>query len=501
MFMERVRAGNGRDWGTAARDWLGSYVPFIPPEAGIALPTSKHQCMSRLRALAALSLTVPVLLGIPASAAKVSAPHGPGYVVDPHRALGAHDPSTPIKHLVIVMQENHSFDEYFGMLGRSGQPAADGFTFDRTGRPLNSNPVGNGKQVVYHRLSKCPGSSAGQGWNSTHKEIDKGRMDGFANLDRGAMSYYTQADLPFYYSLANHYTLANRWFASAPAQTYPNRRFLYAGTAYGNITTDSKSYLDAPPAAGTIQDEMSAHGVSWKDYVTDAPDVGIIGSNVEKHPQNIDQMAGFYADAKLGLLPSVSYVDSGLGVAGEALGPLDPVTGKAPTPVRDTVAQAKATGSNEEGDDVRIGQSFVSRVVTAVTHGRDWDSTLLVWLYDEHGGFYDHVASPRALAPDSIKPKISATDVQGGYDQLGVRVPAVVVSPYSRPHAVSNVVHDHTSILAEIERTWNLPALTYRDANAANLRDFLDLTRPALKTPPTLAPPGPIDLMSCKADN
>jgi phospholipase C len=454
----------------------------------------------RLRALSLVTLAIPALLCVPAHAASPQTVHRPGYVSDPHRPLGSHDPSTPIQHIVIVMQENHSFDEYFGMLPRSGQPAADGFTFDRAGHPANTNPVGKDQQRVYHRLSMCPGSSAGQSWNSTHKEIDQGRMDGFAALDRNAMSYYTQADLPFYYSLANHYALANRWFASAPAQTYPNRRFLYAGTAYGNISTDSSTYLDPEPAAGTIQDSMSAHGVSWKDYMTDAPDVGIIGTNVEKHPQNLAQMANFYADAKLGTLPSVSYVDSGLGVAGEALGPLDPVTSKGPTAERDKIAQAKATGSNEEGDDVRIGEGFVSRVVKAVTSGPEWSSTLLIWLYDEHGGFYDHVPSPRALAPDSIKPKISAADVQGGYDQLGVRVPAVVVSPYAKPHAVSNVVHDHTSILAEIERTWNLPALTYRDANAADLRDFLDLKNPALAKPPALDAPGPINLSSCRAD-
>jgi len=449
------------------------------------------------RAALVLALSVSAIV-TPALAS--SHLRGPGYVPYPSRPIGTHDPATPIQHIVIVMQENHSFDEYLGMLPRSGQPAADGFTFDSRGVPTNSNPVAGGRQRVFHRLSMCPGDDAGQSWNSTHKEIDHGRMDGFARLSRGSMGYYTAQDLPFYYSLANRYALANRWFASAPAQTYPNRRFLYAGTAYGNISTVTSSYFDAPPARGTIQDEMSAHGVSWKDYITDAPDVGIVGSNVKKHPQNIAQMAQFYADAKLGLLPAVSYVDSGLGVGGEALGPADPVTSRAPKPVRDDVVRGKASGSNEEGDDVRIGEGFVSRVVHAVTSGPEWGSTLLIWLYDEHGGYYDHVRSPRVIAPDAIKPVLSDGDYPGGYDQLGVRVPAVVVSPWSRPHAVTNVLHDHTSVLAEIERTWNLPALTYRDANANGLRDFLDLRHAALAKPPALAAPGPIDLRSCTAE-
>jgi phospholipase C len=458
--------------------------------------------MVSARRLAAALVLAATSVSVPAHAAP--APHlghGPGSLPYPGRPVGLHDPATPIQHIVIVMQENHSFDEYFGMLARSGQPKADGFVFDAHGRPTNSNPVGHGRQPVFHRLSYCSGDSAGQSWNSTHKEIDHGRMDGFAELSRNAMSYYTRADLPFYYSLATHYTLANRWFASAPAQTYPNRRFLYAGTAYGNISTDNASLLDPPPARGTIQDELSAHNISWADYMTDAPDTGIVGNNVKTHPQNMRQMATFYLDAKLGRLPAVSYVDSGLGAGGEALGPLDPVTSQAPKPVRDVVAQGKASGSNEEDDDVRIGESFVSRVTRAVTTGPDWGSTLMIWLYDEHGGFYDHVPSPRAFKPDAIAPKTAKGDYPGGYDQLGVRVPAVVISPWARPHAVTNVVHDHTSVLAEIERTWNLPALTYRDANAADLRDFLDLKHAALQRPPALAAPGAIDLRSCSADH
>jgi phospholipase C len=113
---------------------------------------------------------------------------------------------------------------------------------------------------------------------------------------------------------------------------------------------------------------------------------------------------------------------------------------------------------------------------------------MLVWLYDEHGGWYDHVAPPPAIAPDSIPPKLGSGDVPGGYDTYGVRVPAVVVSGCARPHAVTNVVHDHTSILATIQAKWNLPAMTYRDANATTMADFLD-TKVRFPQPPTLAAP------------
>jgi hypothetical protein len=113
-----------------------------------------------------------------------------------------------------------------------------------------------------------------------------------------------------------------------------------------------------------------------------------------------------------------------------------------------------------------------------------------VWLYDEHGGYYDHVPPPRAIPPDSIKPAIGPHDYPGGYDIYGPRVPAVVASPYSKPHGVSDVVCDHTSVLATIEAKWNLPACTYRDANANTVASFLDTSKPALLEPPMLASAG-----------
>jgi phospholipase C len=121
---------------------------------------------------------------------------------------------------------------------------------------------------------------------------------------------------------------------------------------------------------------------------------------------------------------------------------------------------------------------------------------MFVLVYDEHGGYYDHVAPPPALPPDAIPPVVQPTEsTYDGFARYGFRVPAVVVSPYAKPHYVSHVLYDHTSILAMLERKWNLPALTYRDANANDLTDFLDLKalargRPTFPRLPRLAPPG-----------
>jgi phospholipase C len=146
-------------------------------------------------------------------------------------------------------------------------------------------------------------------------------------------------------------------------------------------------------------------------------------------------------------------------------------------------------GDEEPPQDLTYGENWAYQVVEAVLRSPVWARTLLIYTFDEHGGYYDHVAPPAAIAPDSIAPDLTSTDVAGGYNLYGPRVPAIVASPYSKANGVSNVVHDHTSVLATIEAKWNLPALTYRDANAATVLDFLDLSKPALLTPPVLDQP------------
>ena len=135
------------------------------------------------------------------------------------------------------------------------------------------------------------------------------------------------------------------------------------------------------------------------------------------------------------------------------------------------------------------GEAWAHKTIEAVMQSPAWARTLLIYTYDEHGGYYDHVPPPAAIEPDQIKPKLAAGDVPGVFDVYGPRVPAVVVSPYSKPNAVTDVIHDHTSILATIETKWNLPALSFRDANAETVMDFLDPSNPAFLTPPTIAAP------------
>jgi phospholipase C len=238
----------------------------------------------------------------------------PDSLPDPTRAAGEPTSALPFDHLVIVMMENHSFDNYLGMLPRRGQPAADGFDFDAAGNPVNSNPYKNGFVTVQHAGSHCQPGHITQNWRSTHLEMNGGRMDGFANVSTDQMVYWDESDLPFYYSLAKTFCVGDRWFCSAPCQTYPNRRFLLAATAFGLISTDTSKVFQDPPN-GTIVDRLDAHGVTWRDYFTDVPATGVIASIPEKHPANLAHVDQFYVDCAAGTLPQVSFVDSDIGLA------------------------------------------------------------------------------------------------------------------------------------------------------------------------------------------
>jgi phospholipase C len=413
----------------------------------------------------------------------------PDSLPDPRRPAGSASAALPFDHVVVVMMENHSFDNLLGALPVSGQPLAHGLRFNAAGAALDHNPGPSGSVRSFPFASTAQGSAVSQTWNATHEQIDGGRMDGFVR-SVGAdqpMGYWTEEVLPFPYSLARTFTVANRWFCSAPCQTYPNRRFLMAGTAYGNIATDNESLTDPPPPNGTIFDRLHAYGISWRNYFTDLPQTGIIPTIVERYPANLAPFAQFLTDCASASLPSVSFVDPEFGVLSSVGAGLASVPALAPI-----AAGLETTGGDEEDpQDMGYGENWAYTAVQAVLDSPAWARTLLIYTYDEHGGYYDHVPPPSAIAPDSIPPQLGPGDVPGGYDIYGPRVPAIVVSPYSRPNAVTNVVHDHTSVLATIESKWNLPALTYRDANAKPVTDFLDLGRAAFLEPPTIARPLP----------
>jgi phospholipase C len=375
-----------------------------------------------------------------------------------------------IKHVVVLMMENHSFDNLLGMVPHRipGRRDVDGFTV-RRGRPVDANRDATGARVFARPMSspcQLPALPR-QDWNASHLSWDRGRNDGFVKASGPvAMRYWDNTDLPFTYSLVRHFPVGNRYFASALAQTYPNRRFLFCATSSGLVATDSQTG-SIPAANGTIFDRLDQHHISWASYYQQVPSALIVPGFLtppsrKNHLKKIDE---FFADAASGRLPAVSMLDPDY-----------------------------ETTSEENPQDVQVGERFVAKVVKALLHSPAWKHTAFFLTYDEHGGYYDHVPPPRAIAPDSIAPIPVPGQpplVPGGFDRYGFRVPTVVVSPWARAGYASNVVQDHTSITAFIEHKWNLPAMTFRDANAHPMTDYFDFAAPAFAEPPRLAaPPG-----------
>src|ERR1700722_12002307 len=229
----------------------------------------------------------------------------PDSLPNPKLPAGAVDASLPFDHIVVVMMENHSFDNLLGALSLSGQPKADGLRFNRAGVALNSNPGPSGAVGSFEIPTTAQSPVVSQTGNATHEQVDGGAMDGFVRSVGSVepMGYWTEAVLPFAYSLARTFTIANRWFCSAPCQTYPNRRFLMAGTAYGDIATNTESLKDPPPPNGTIFDRLNAYGISWRNYFTDLPQTAIIPSVIEKYATNVSPVAQFKLDCATGGLP------------------------------------------------------------------------------------------------------------------------------------------------------------------------------------------------------
>jgi phospholipase C len=359
-----------------------------------------------------------------------------------------------IEHFVVVMMENHSFDNILGLIGRG-----DGFKLGPSGHPAATNPDGQGNLVhAFHMPTECQTDGVGNDWKVTHEAYDGGTCQGFVtSTSAEAMGYFTKSDLPFSCGMASVFPIADRYFCSTMAQTDPNRRYLISGTSLGLI---NDTFPPALPPNGVIFEQFDKHGITWKDYYTTLPTLGVylqlIGD--PKLSKGLTHIEQFYVDAAAGKLPAFSLVEPNYDEASE-----------------------------ENPQDIQFGDAFVAKVVNAVMHSPNWAKTMLIWTYDEHGGYYDHVPPPAAVTPDDVPPMLQAGDPPGGFDRYGFRVPCAVVSPYSKKNYVSHTVYDHTSILKTVEQKWNLPALTRRDANANSLFDMVDLkSKPAFLKPPKL---------------
>jgi phospholipase C len=298
-------------------------------------------------------------------------------------------PVTPIHHFVVLMQENHSFDNYFGTF-----PGANGI-------PANTcMPLGLARRPCVRPFRLAGGSTPDLAHDARIQRIQLagGRMNGFvraASLDRqsaerSVMGYYDGRDVPFYWNVADEYVLFDRFFAASPDGSVANHRLWASG----------------------IFSRLERRGIPWKFYVEDydgrlgeetaqAVRVPLRGHRWSRHIVDLDQ---YYSDLERGRLPAVAYI-------------------------------APAGASEHPPGRIEAGATLTRSLVTALARSSAWDSSAFLWTYDEPGGWFDHVRPPAGA---------------------GLRVPALLVSPYARRGFVDSTPLDTTSIPAFVERNWRL---------------------------------------------
>src|SRR6185295_381608 len=312
---------------------------------------------------------------------------------------------TDIKHIVVVMMENRSFDHFMGWLpGANGMQA--GLTYyDAANTPHSTYSLGQ-----MNDFQGCGHPDPDHSYEGGRVEFNGGLCDGWLRAgsnDVYAIGYYEQGNLPFLGKAAPDWTVCSNYFAPILAPTYPNRIYQHSG---GTDRLDGSLTLCTLP---TIWDRLAAKGLVGRYYATDIPFIALWRPKYAPITRNYD---AFLTDCASGDLPHVAFVDPSF--AGEE------------------------EGSSEDEHphaDIRAGESFLNRTYRAVTTSPAWKHTVLIINFDEWGGFFEHIAPG------------TAPDVDPRFQQRGFRVPCLVISPFARRATIATGVYDHTSILKMIE--------------------------------------------------
>lgn len=354
-----------------------------------------------------------------------------------------------IEHIIVVMMENRSFDHFLGWLpGADGRQAGLEF-LDRRGNPQQTHPLAP-------EFQSCELDDPDHSYRGGRIQFADGANDGWllaSTDDLFPLGYFTQNDLAFFGTAVPAWTTFDRYFCAILGPTFPNRFYMHAAQTDRLTNTFTISTLP------TIWDRLAAAGLSGRYYFSDLPVLALWG---DRFTGITTPIARFFTDAAAGTLPDVAYIDPRF--ISEDLG---------------------TSNDDHPFADIRNGQAFMSQIYDAVTASPNWPDTVLIFTYDEWGGFYDHVAPPLA-------PRTALDDQLGNDGRLGFRVPCLVVSPLARRSFVGHKTYDHTSVLKMIEWRWNLPPLSARDAAANNLAHGLDFIRPKnLMYPRIAVPAGP----------
>jgi phospholipase C len=343
----------------------------------------------------------------------------------------------PIRHVIIAMKENRSFDHLLGQLHDSGQPAVDAVPASFFNPDAHGTPI-----FPSHATTTCIPFDPGHQSVSVGACLDGGRMDGFVRNAAGTtasdgsfvMTGYDDVDLPFDYWLASTFAVNDRHFAPIASGTDANRTFFLLGNNYGVVDTG----IDRPsPGTPSIMQLIMNAGYTWAAYTDGVPfdgSLGWTGGDPGVHP-----LQDFYDALDRGTLPNVAFVDG-----------------------REDVEDDHPVA------DLQRGEAWLKTIYDHAVSSPQWQRLAIIWTYDEAGAFADHVPPPAgACPPDPSNPPFAG---------MGPRVPLVAISPWAKRNYASHAVQDHAAITRFIETVFDLPALGGRDANSGGLLDLFDFS-------------------------
>ncbi|HZU85567.1 MAG TPA: alkaline phosphatase family protein [Polyangiaceae bacterium] len=397
-----------------------------------------------------------------------------------------------VSKIVVLMLENRSFDHMLGLRpGVIGLLAPDGSIDPKHANPIDPSKPGSKKyqvtadapyavdpEDVYKdgtttyggpshsfpsTTEQLTGSTTGAvGRDAPHSGFVKSYYDVLVHSAHRAnpsdaeirlpMQAFGRDRLPVLWTLADEFVVCDSWFSAMPGPTQPNRLFVHAATSAGF----AHNVWSHPIEADTIYDRLDEKNKTWGMFYHDMKDSDSF-PQLKKRTDRILPFASFLALASDGRLPQYTFV----------------------CPRYNDAPEGRAN-SQHAPEDVRDGENLIADVYESLRKSPDWGTTLLVVTYDEHGGFYDHVTPPAAAAPDdSVSPTafdrqeaarssrnqyLLAPDYQFRFDRLGLRVPAILVSPLVGRGTVDSTPYDHTSILATVRDVFGTRPLTKRDA-------------------------------------
>lgn len=385
-----------------------------------------------------------------------------------------------IDHVVVLMLENRSFDSLLGKLYPAG-PQFDGLKGNEqnivAGKPVKVWTSSGGGSV-----DMCvPTPDPAELFDDMNEQIfglrtggSAANMSGFASNyarvpgadPRNVMHYYTPDQVPVISTLAKSFGVSDRWHAAAPNQTWPNRFFAHCGTAYGYV---NNTPLHVPYMMKTVFNALTEKHRSWRIYFHDIPQSATLAQIWSELPDHLKLFEeAFMADAMAGRLPNYSFIEPRYFAC---------------------AALNRLPNDEHPPHDVMLGERLIARCYDAIRNGPGWERTLFIVTYDEHGGLFDHVVPPAAVPPDGR----SEPPRNFKFDRFGVRVPAVMISPWIPAGKIvrptGKTPFDHTTIIATLRALFGIETLTDRDRAAPDLLSALSLPEPTNIGPPSLALP------------